>query len=308
MTRYALVLLGSRRDRRKRSQPRDEHLGFESAQSVECALAIAKETHGPGSSIALVRYPQAVNRAWRRCRSRRMGLSFVSSALASIVFVATSCNSTRITGSGSVVRRPFRLDGFTRLDVQDAFNVSVRRGETDSVVLRVDDNLVDRLDVRVTSGELHIGLRPRTSTRHATLEAEVTMRSLTAIAAGGASEVTLPDVTDSEHLEVKLSGASRLEGGFAAGTATFGLSGSSDAEIHGTGTTVTVEARGASQLSMDEFQIGSLSVSLSGASQASVSVTDTIAADLSGASILTYRGDPTFTRRKTSGTSVIEPA
>jgi Putative auto-transporter adhesin, head GIN domain len=99
-----------------------------------------------------------------------------------------------------------------------------------------------------------------------------------------------------------------LEGGFAAGTATFGLSGSSDAEIHGTGTTVTVEARGASQLSLDGFQIGSLSVSLSGASQASVSVTDTIAAELSGASILTYRGDPTFTRRKTSGTSVIEPA
>ena len=39
-----------------------EHLGFEPAPTVETALSMARETHGPNPSVALVRYPQAVNR------------------------------------------------------------------------------------------------------------------------------------------------------------------------------------------------------------------------------------------------------
>src|SRR4029453_5265273 len=89
--------------------------------------------------------------------SRRKRLPLLAGAVASAMFVVTSCNVTRITGSGNVVSKPFRLGGFTRLDVEDGFHVSVKLGQTDSVVLKVDDNLLDSLDVRVTSGELHIG-------------------------------------------------------------------------------------------------------------------------------------------------------
>jgi hypothetical protein len=40
-----------------------EHLGFEPVDTIEAALAVATEVHGPHPSVALVRYPQAVNRA-----------------------------------------------------------------------------------------------------------------------------------------------------------------------------------------------------------------------------------------------------
>jgi lactate racemase len=38
------------------------HAGFEPVDTVEDALAIARETHGPSPSVAVVRYPPAVNR------------------------------------------------------------------------------------------------------------------------------------------------------------------------------------------------------------------------------------------------------
>jgi hypothetical protein len=38
------------------------HVGFEPAASVEEALALARESHGPDPSVALVRYPPALNR------------------------------------------------------------------------------------------------------------------------------------------------------------------------------------------------------------------------------------------------------
>jgi uncharacterized ferredoxin-like protein len=39
------------------------HCGFEATPTVEEALSLAEDFHGPGASVALVEYPMAVNRA-----------------------------------------------------------------------------------------------------------------------------------------------------------------------------------------------------------------------------------------------------
>jgi hypothetical protein len=39
-----------------------EHVGFEPAASIEEALALAADEHGPNPSVAFVRYPPAFNR------------------------------------------------------------------------------------------------------------------------------------------------------------------------------------------------------------------------------------------------------
>jgi hypothetical protein len=39
------------------------HCGFEATSTVERALSVAEDFHGPGASVALVEYPMAVNRA-----------------------------------------------------------------------------------------------------------------------------------------------------------------------------------------------------------------------------------------------------
>jgi hypothetical protein len=39
-----------------------EHVGFEPAESIEAALGMATDAHGPKPTVALVRYPQAINR------------------------------------------------------------------------------------------------------------------------------------------------------------------------------------------------------------------------------------------------------
>ena len=63
---------------------------------------------------------------------------------------------------------------------------------------------------------------------------------------------------------------------------------------------------GASDLDARNLQAADLTVELSGASGATVSVSDTISAELSGASTLRYGGNPHFVRRDVSGASSIE--
>jgi hypothetical protein len=174
------------------------------------------------------------------------------------------------------------------------------------VSVRIDDNLVDSLDVGVSNDKLRVGLKSGTSVTNATLEAEVTVRSLESLDGSGASTIVLSDELTADTMTVTVSGASRVSGSLAIGSGSINLSGASGAELSGSATTLEITASGASDLDALELTTGELSVDLSGASEADVTVTESLSAVASGASTLRYAGSPPRTQVDTSGASTIE--
>ena len=55
--------------------------------------------------------------------------------------------STSIVGSGNIVTREEPFTGFDKLEVSHAFQVGVQQGSTCSVIVRIDDNLIEYLRV-----------------------------------------------------------------------------------------------------------------------------------------------------------------
>ena len=236
-------------------------------------------------------------------RTRR--LLATATATTVLCFVATACQS--VSGSGNVVTRQIQTTSFTKLEVSGTFHVTVSTGDAEAVSVRVDDNLVDSLDVGVSGTTLHIGLKSGTSVTNATLQADVTVPSLEALDGSGATTITLSDVLAADTLSVSLSGASRLSGPIDIDGGSLELSGASDAEPSGSATSLTITESGASQLNATALTIDQLTIDLSGASHADVSVTGSLSAGASGASTLRYAGSPTVSRSETSGASTIEP-
>lgn len=225
--------------------------------------------------------------------------------LCALLLLSAACN--QVTGSGKVVTRPVQISSFDRIEVSNSFYVNVSLGEPEKVTLRVDDNLIDRVDVGVSNDTLRLGLKSGTSVRDATLRADVIARSLSGIQMTGASTVQLSGEFAIDALEATLSGASEIDGSLRCRSAGVRLSGASNARLTGSVEMLVFEASGASGLNAEQLQVDDLTIQLSGASSASVSVSDTISAEVSGASSLRYRGDPRFTRKDVSGGSSIEP-
>jgi Putative auto-transporter adhesin, head GIN domain len=194
------------------------------------------------------------------------------------------------TPSGTTATSRIDAAGVTRLDVAYGFDVRVRLGQPEAVTITYDDNLADLLDVRVDGRTLRIQLQPNSNLDHRpTLRAEVTMARLEELRAAGASTVTVASKLPGANLRLLVSGSSRVAAtDLAVDRAEATVSGSSRLEL--TGTANALSARG------------------SGASRGSVNVTGTIAAQVSGASKLTYAGTPQFTKRDTSGGSSIQAA
>jgi len=231
--------------------------------------------------------------------------ALVRVAAASLVLCGAAGCTKHLTGSGNVVTREIPVTSFSKMEVSYAFAVQLSFGDPTEVTVRVDDNLVDDLDVRVAGDTLRIGLKAGLAVNHATLEADVTVPSLIEIDVSGASTVKAQGPLASSPFELSLSGASTFEGGFALDRATIGLSGASHAVLSGSAKTVEASVSGASQIQAENLSIDSLTMDLSGASHAAVTVTGTISASASGASNLTYSGTPTFTRKDVSGGSAI---
>jgi putative autotransporter adhesin-like protein len=114
----------------------------------------------------------------------------------------------------------------------------------------------------------------------------------------------LPD----SGLRLLISGSSRVAADLALDQASATVSGSSRLELTGTANTLSAQGSGASRLELAELRLQDLDVKLSGASHGSVQVDRTITAQVSGASNLTYKGTPQFSKRDTSGGSSIQAA
>jgi hypothetical protein len=168
-----------------------------------------------------------------------------------------------LTGSGNVVTQEEAITGFDKLDVSQGFQVDVRQGDTYSVVIRVDDNLVEHLQVVKEGSTLKIGLEPIRSynLKNATLEADLTMPELTGLELSGGSHVS----------------------------------------ANGSGEDISIDASGGSGADLASFSVVNANVDAGGGSQVTVNASGTLNVDASGGSQVYYLGNPTLGVIDTSG-------
>ncbi len=226
--------------------------------------------------------------------------------LLTAVLVA-GCKPT-VTGSGNVVTRKLDLKGFTKVEAGHAFNLEIGRAKTFGVEIRIDDNLVQYLQVTRQGDELRIGMDSshNYSVGDDSMVALVGMPELTGLDLHGASKASLSGFQSSKDLRIEMSGASELKGEIRTGDLDLDLSGASDLALKGSGGKATLELSGASDADLSGFSLAEAAVDLSGASEATVNVAGRLAVKASGASTLVYLGDPELGPITTSGASSVK--
>lgn len=242
--------------------------------------------------------------------SRKLLLWGCLVCVAGLLAACGPSGGTTITGSGNVVSREEQITGFEKLESGWAFHIEITQGETFKVVVRVDDNLLEHVQVSKQDSTLFIGLKEgsrQLNIKDATLEATITMPALAGLELSGASRANVSGFESTSSFDVVLSGASRLSGDIDCGDAAFEASGASHVRLVGTGGNLRIEASGASNVDLDDFEGVNAVVVASGDSTVTVFASGRLDADASGASDVFYTGGPTLGRIEASGGSSIDP-
>jgi len=210
----------------------------------------------------------------------------VAAVLCAVLIMGRFLPSRTIVGSRNVITKDMDFSDFTTVEVGGGFNVEITRSSLYSVHITADNNTFDYIDVSKTGDTLNIRLRIGYSYKNVTLKADIKMPNLYAVTLSGGTRGNAKEFTSTQDFNLELSGGSTFE-------------------LEGSANNLNFDASGGSRADLSDFSVYNATVSLSGGSQATINLSGTLDASLSGGSQLQYIGTPTMGNINTSGGSTI---
>ena len=230
-----------------------------------------------------------------------------------------SCSGGLI-GSGNLETEEYAFTDFTEVEIDSAFDFEIKQSGSYSIDVTADDNIIDyvqvskdgqtlkislgrALDIGSTTFKIGPWIFPHLSS--VTLKASVSMPQLNGLTVSGASHGTVSDFSSNEDLDITVSGASRVTGDITADNVEFNISGASTIQLEGSADDMTARISGASSFNLGDFTVNNANVNFSGASKGTINLRGRLDAKLSGASRLSYIGQPVMGDINISGASTL---
>ncbi|GEM_PF-63514 len=182
--------------------------------------------------------------------------------------------------NGQLTRKEFPLSGFTGIEAGGAIRISFTQAEQYAVFFETDENLINKIEMKVTDGVLRISAG---TTRNASrLHAVVACPELKTINLSGAATFNADGIVQAENLELTAGGASKIEAAVdVQNHLTTKLSGAAKIILYGNAVSHEAYLSGASKLVAQGLETTATFVDASGVSEARITA-DTLEQHISG--------------------------
>jgi hypothetical protein len=188
-------------------------------------------------------------------------LAIVSTTLSSCHLNFINC----LDGSGEIIKEYREVKDFDKININGGFDLSLKQGDSVSLAIEIDDNLIKYVRTNVEDRELEISETKSICTR--VKRAYLTVPNLKKITINGAGDIIARSPININFLEIEGNGASSIRfEELNCPNLSIDLSGAGDIRINkGIGGNLSVRASGAADLKMKEFKTDSSKVEISGA-------------------------------------------
>jgi hypothetical protein len=190
-----------------------------------------------------------------------------------------------IDGSGEPATQARDVAAFHGLELAGSNNVVIHVGEKQSVVVRADDNLLDRVTTDVRSGKLVIANTPGSFTTKSRMMVEVGVPTLEALTLTGSGNIVVHGIA-TESLQVTLPGSGTLTG-------------------DGTATRLEVTVDGSGTVQFTRLVAAEVRAVVSGSGSIFVTATESLDASVPGSGAVLYAGNPQDVTKSVTGSGAI---
>ena len=190
-----------------------------------------------------------------------------------------------VKGSGVSKTETREVADFDKLEFNGAGTVNLTFGDSNSLEISGDDNLLPLIETKVEDGKLVI--RPTESINpKSDLVFNVVTKDLSDVSVAGAASLDIKEAAI-ETLKVKVSGAAKMSG-----------SGSID--------DLDISISGAGSIALKDMKSKDVKISVSGAASATVYASNSLDARIAGIGKITCHGNPQDVNKTTSGLGTIK--
>jgi len=207
-------------------------------------------------------------------------------------------------GSGHVITSAREVSGFLAVKIDYPAQVFISQGNTESVKIEAEDNVLPGLQTEIRNGQLRIYYKAE-DVKHVnpkkTVKITIVVKDLKDVEFNSAGELTITGLkTDS--LDLSLSGAGNLKlDNILIMNLSVDLSGAGSITASGTADDLNLNISGFGDFKGAELHGKTANVNVSGAGSATVWVDDELDVEILGAGSVNYYGSPDNVRKHING-------
>jgi hypothetical protein len=209
-----------------------------------------------------------------------------------VALLLTSCSLSigslqTVEGSGILASENRPVTGFDSIELAGHGDVIARLGDSESVLVEAEDNLLPLIETKVRGGKLVINTKPNITLIN-TLPVRIT-------------------ITMKSFEEARLTGSGNITvNGLSAGKTRFDLPGSGNITADGVTDSVNVILGGSGNILAGDLQARSALVKLSGSGNVTVFASDRLDIVFKGSGNIHYRGSPADIRKSVTGSGSVQ--
>jgi hypothetical protein len=207
-------------------------------------------------------------------------------------------SGTRVVGSGKIVSQNRALAHFTGVSLNVPGDMILRLGNTESISIETDDNLLPLIESVIEGGVLKIRPVKRNSNLHTrTMKIVVVAKDIERLSLSGSGSID-SDALKGNKLQFDIGGSGSITvKGMTAQAVAISLGGSGDLKS-GPGKTnsLSVSISGSGDVDVGKVQAGDASVSVSGSGEATVWANAGLSVTIAGSGDVNYYGDPQISK------------
>lgn len=231
--------------------------------------------------------------------TQRMGFAVVVSVMALSVLACRvgrlPLNGSSIRGSGNVVEEIREVSDFAGVTLAGSGELIIELGQSESLLIEAEDNLMQYLETEVRHGTLEIGVETGVNLRPTRpLRFTLTVKELDTIVLAGSGSVVAPDL-EADRFSVTIAGSGDVElGGLSADKLNVTVSGSGNLDIAGGEVDEqSITISGSGDYGARNLASASATVFIAGSGRATVRASDHLQATVTGSGDINYLGSPT---------------
>ena len=217
----------------------------------------------------------------------------------------------KIEGNGHLQKETRELGKFTAVSSSGSWNVMISYGESNSLLVQADENLLGYIETRVENGTLYIKPR-KNSNLHSKnkILIAVSLTRLTAVTLSGSGNISGEgNFSNDEKTLCKLSGSGKIQLGFhKINSVDLVISGSGSIRLSGSANTVEAKISGSGNADCSRLICEHATAQISGSGDIKLYANQSINANISGSGNITYQGAAIEIKKHVSGSGKLVKA
>jgi len=209
------------------------------------------------------------------------------------VFALTSCFNmiTCVNGSGNFVKEERNITSFNRIELQTHGDIYFKQGDTHSLRIETDDNLMDFVKTKVENNVLIIYSEKNICPEK--LRIDIILQDLKGIEISGSGNIKCINDLSVDDLKINILGSGDIRiPSIKTNMLDIEVSGSGDILMEGESSKIIAQINGSGDVKCLGLKVKSAMIEINGSGDFAIDVEDRLEIEIAGSGNIEYKGDP----------------